>query len=77
MRWKYLGFVLRQKYNHPAFILIENHYRLTTLNRNFKKGRKFTFLANQLSKDLQIINISLNSLVDFDKLVLTAENEEN
>ena len=75
MRWKYLGFVLRQKYNHPAFILMENYYRLTTLNRNFK-GRKLT-LAKQLSKDLQIINISLNSLDDFNKLVLMTENEEN
>ena len=75
MRWKYLGFLLRQKYNHPAFIVMENYYRLTTLNKNFK-GRKLTF-AKQLSKDLKIINISLNSLEDFNKLVLMAENEEN
>ena len=53
---------------------MENYYRLTT-NKNFK-GRKLT-LAKQLSKDLQMIHISLNSLEDFYKLVLMAENEEN
>ena len=51
MRWNYLGFIIRQRYNHPAFILMENYYRFTASNKNFK-GRKLT-LAKKLSKDLQ------------------------
>jgi hypothetical protein len=54
---------------------MECYYRYKSINNNFK-GRKIT-LAKQLSNDLQIINVQLRNLEDFNKLVSRAVDEKN
>ena len=73
-RWKYLGKVLNEKINHPAFILMKTFYQLSNDSKSI--GRRIT-LQKQLSRDLHLINLSLENLSDFEFLINKATENKN